>query len=377
MQKERPPLVFRFNASFVRRYHLASFPHVMIGNDALQATVFLPHAQKGYYRSSRFDWGSMVGHFILRIPNSPKNVTLCTSIRPLPHRPLATEDAIGIASEFGCGVRGELCHQPGLKLASNGVLGYGDAGAAGTFLKVGVGKLRRPLKLRTDGFAYNFTWPYEFAELPGWEVDVLPERRGILLTQEVRHKRWGWRIRRKIHVCSEGRPILCVDMTVTNLGDAGLTIPYASGNAFNMMRGPATGPGFGLGFADFGEYYDHASSKSPLTLPLTELADVIRPPRAGGQTRVSVKRRLLEHEAASINFNVANATPPWDGKFRVQLPAAPGWNLIVRHTLWRDSVAKRSGWFGFNVRISRRAVSPRPYLLLDLEPEESASITHR
>ena len=65
------------------------------------------------------------------------------------------------------------------------------------------------------------------------------------------------------------------------------------------------------------------------------------------------------------------------GGVRCSLPAAPGWNVLVRHTMWRDAAAKRSGWFGFNLRISRRSVAPRPFLLFDLEPEQSVSVSHR
>ena len=59
------------------------------------------------------------------------------------------------------------------------------------------------------------------------------------------------------------------------------------------------------------------------------------------------------------------------------MPAAPGWNLLVRHSMWRDAAAKRSGWYGFNVRISRRAVAPRPFLLFDLKPGEKVDVSHR
>ena len=48
-----------------------------------------------------------------------------------------------------------------------------------------------------------------------------------------------------------------------------------------------------------------------------------------------------------------------------------------RHSIWRDASARRSGWYGFNVRISRRAVAPRPFLLFDLAPGQTVDISHR
>ena len=391
-------LAARLRYEFAR---LPPSPNETIAGEGLIATVFLPDAKQGYYRSTRFDWGSMVGHIVLSIPNGGGNVTLCTSVRPRPHRPLTTDHVIGLASEFGCGVRGALCKVGGQSLASNGVFGYGDAGKGGTFLKLGVGKLVRPAKLRTDGFAYNFTWAYEFAEPPRWRVQRAEDASGVILQQAVKHKRWGWSIRRKISACgSPGRkPALCVDLHLANTGEEGLRTPYASGHAFNMLRGPATGPGFGVAFAVPGsaQMLDHALAHAdssgtnrsraaarasatgmgtgavPWATPMARIADLVL--RQGvGRSLIAVNRKLSEQEHASANFRV-NST--WDGRFAVTLPAAPGWNLVVRHSMWRDEAARRSGWFGFNVRISRRAVAPRPYLLFDLAPGQSVDVSHR
>lgn len=125
---------------------LPSHPNVTIFGAGLSAVVYVPDSAKGYYRSSRYDWGSMVGRVQLEVPNGGGNVTIFTDARPRPHRPLLSDHVLGLAAEFGCGVRGTMC-TPGhghKLLATNGVLGYGDAGRSGTFLKLGVGKLLRP-----------------------------------------------------------------------------------------------------------------------------------------------------------------------------------------------------------------------------------------
>ena len=36
------------------------FPQVVIANKLLKATVYLPDAEKGFYRGTRFDWSGMV-----------------------------------------------------------------------------------------------------------------------------------------------------------------------------------------------------------------------------------------------------------------------------------------------------------------------------
>ena len=40
---------------------LSAYPNVTIAGPGLRAVVYLPDAHRGYYRSSRYDWGSMAG----------------------------------------------------------------------------------------------------------------------------------------------------------------------------------------------------------------------------------------------------------------------------------------------------------------------------
>lgn len=121
-----------------------SFPNYTINGEGLSFVAYLPDDRHGYYRSTRYDWGSMVGRVELRVPNGGGKITVFADTRPRPHRPGTTDHVLGVASEFGCGVRGTVCRAPGKTLVANGVLGYGDAQKGGTFLKLGVGKLLRP-----------------------------------------------------------------------------------------------------------------------------------------------------------------------------------------------------------------------------------------
>lgn len=122
-----------------------SYPNVTIHANGLSFVAYRPDATRGYYRSSRYDWGSMVGRVELAVPNGGGKVTVFTDARPRPHRPLVSDHVLGVAAEFGCGVRGTICRaNKGDRLATNGVLGYGDAQKGGVFLKLGVGKLLRP-----------------------------------------------------------------------------------------------------------------------------------------------------------------------------------------------------------------------------------------
>lgn len=147
------PMKYKVASANRSAYHLAltkgasphSYPNVSIAGPGLRAIVYLPDAEHGYYRASRYDWGSMVGRIQLTAPNGGSDVTACVDVRPRPHRPLLTDHVLGFAAEFGCGVRGALCRDShSHQLATNGVFGYGDAGKGGVFAKLGVGKLIRP-----------------------------------------------------------------------------------------------------------------------------------------------------------------------------------------------------------------------------------------
>jgi len=238
----------------------------------------------------------------------------------------------------------------------------------------------RRTKTRVDGFTYNFTWTYKLAEVPRWDVTRLEDGSGVVFEQRIKHKRWGYNLRRKIYSCGkpDKRPTLCVDLTLTNTGEAQLRTPYTSGNAFNLAAGPATGPRFAVSFNVKGSayHYDHGKGARAFSLPMSEIANM-KLHEGLGTSKITLTRALAEHEHASINLNVTNTTPAWDGRYMVTLPAAKGWNLNVRHSLWRDATARQSGFYGFNIRVARRAVAPRPFLLFDLMPGQKVDVSHR
>ena len=161
----------------------------------------------------------------------------------------------------------------------------------------------------------------------------------------------------------------------TNLGQTPLRTPYTVGNAFNLAAGPPTGNHFAVTFYAPGtaDHYDHGLSKRTVALPLRQIA-YTKLQSGEGQSKITVNRSLGEGEHASVNFNVSK---DWDGRYLVSMPAAKGWNLLAKHTMWRDKALKASGWYGFNVRISRRALAPRPFVIFDLAPGQSVDLSHK
>src|ERR1700733_11168579 len=117
----------------------ADFPQAELSNSEIRLKIYLPDPKAGFYRASRFDWAGMIyslvyrgheyyGPWFQRVDPNVHDFTYdganivagpCTA-------------AVGPAEEF----------QP---------LGY-DAKAGGTFVKIGVGALRKPDDSTYDQF---------------------------------------------------------------------------------------------------------------------------------------------------------------------------------------------------------------------------------
>ena len=123
----------------------AEYPSAIISSDDLRAKLYLPDARNGFYRASRFDWSGMIdsliyrgheyyGPWFQRIDPSVRDFTYeGTDIVASP-----STAAVGPAEEFITGA-----DQP---------LGYDEAKSGGTFVKIGVGALRKPDNSKYDRF---------------------------------------------------------------------------------------------------------------------------------------------------------------------------------------------------------------------------------
>lgn len=368
---------------------VAPWPNVTLNGSGISCIVALPDARYGFYRNTRFDWGSMVGTITLRAPDG-LNVTVSGD----------ANSPAGFVAEFGCGGSGALCpnvpsttraHTPGVM---NGVLGFGDAGKGGQFLKMGVGRLRRPTAGRGASH-YETTWPYELAEPPAWQVerDTGGAHQGVSLEQSVRYKRWGWTLRRRVYTCdwpTRKRAAVCMDVRLTNHGEQSLRTPYCSHNLFALAGGPSTGPGFAIhlpALRDAARHFiDLGWKNSSGYLPFGSIANLILNDD-GRPSHIALTRQLRAGEMALAAFNVRRARSRWDGRYDVTLPASRVWRLRVQHSLQarppstqggpRAAPKPSSDWYQFTLQASRRALSPRLCTLVDLKSKETVELTHR
>jgi hypothetical protein len=127
-------------------------PAADLSNGVVDATVYLPDPARGFYRSTRFDWSGMIG----RLEHAghryygPWFTRRDDRVRDFVYDGVdivvsAQSAAVGPVEEF---------QRP---------IGYDTARVGGTFVKVGVGVLRK-----FDAAAYSAFRPYEIVDAGRW-----------------------------------------------------------------------------------------------------------------------------------------------------------------------------------------------------------------
>jgi hypothetical protein len=117
-------------------------PQLTISNDVLKLTLYLPDAEKGYYRGTRFDWSGMIARAELggRTVFGPFRAKF---------DPTLHDHVVGPAEEFDI----------------DGPAGYAEAKVGEPFMKIGVGLIE---KVRED--KYGFWNRYKLAKPGPWKV---------------------------------------------------------------------------------------------------------------------------------------------------------------------------------------------------------------
>jgi len=113
-----------------------SYPQTEISNGVLRAQVFLPDAEKGFYRGTRFDWAGVIatleykGHNYFGPFFEKFNPAVADVVIANPIEAGINSAASGPVEEFVSGPDGTA-------------LGYADAKPGEAFCKIGVGALRK------------------------------------------------------------------------------------------------------------------------------------------------------------------------------------------------------------------------------------------
>lgn len=201
-------------------------PVAVISNGQIRATVYLPDAERGFYRSTRFDWSAMIaslevgGHRFY----GPWFTTSEPGIRDFIYRNAdivagSQSSALGPAEEFPL------------------PQGFAAAAAGGTFIKIGVGVLRKP-----DEAGYSAFAAYDVVDVGRWSVQAAPDAVSFVQELDDAASGYGYVYRKTVRLVA-GQPDLVIEHRLRNTGRLLLETTQYNHN-FLTLDGASTGPAF-------------------------------------------------------------------------------------------------------------------------------------
>jgi hypothetical protein len=179
---------------------VSSAPQWHIENSVLKAQLYLPDAEKGFYRGTRFDWSGVVGDLEYAGHSY--------------YGPWFTETDPHV-SDFvyrGADIVAGPCSAITGPVEEFVVIGYDEARPGGTFLKIGVGMLRKP-----DDAAYSAYRLYEIVNGGKWSVKHGKD--AVEFTQELHDPAsgYGYVYHKKISLAA-GKPEMAIEHSFSNTG---------------------------------------------------------------------------------------------------------------------------------------------------------------
>jgi hypothetical protein len=179
-------------------------PQAEITNALLRAKIYLPDPEKGYYRGTRFDWSGVIhsleygGHDYYGpwfTKTDPKVIDFIFDGSDIVAGPCSA--IMGPVEEFS---------------SDEKALGYDEAKAGGTFIKIGVGVLRKP-----DEGNYNPYHLYEIVDSGKWKVRT--EKDSVEFTQELMDAAsgYGYSYTKTVRLAS-GKPEMVLEHSLRNTG---------------------------------------------------------------------------------------------------------------------------------------------------------------
>lgn len=253
---------------------LAAPPEAEITNGQIRVKLYLPDAEHGFYRGTRFDWSGVIysleykghnfyGPWFDRVDPSVRDfvwegdqivASACTAIT-------------GPAEEF----------QPNL--------GWQEAKPGGTFIKIGVGVLRK------DGERYDAFKLYEIVDPGRWSVRQTKD--SVEFTHELSDPSSGYGyVYRKTVRLARGKPEMALEHSLRNTGTRTIQNNVYNHNFLTLDQQP-TGPDFTI------EVPFQIKSSSPPDKALAAIRG----------NRLSFLRTLDPHERVMMSIEGFSASP--------------------------------------------------------------------
>ncbi|MCC7176140.1 MAG: hypothetical protein IT159_13190 [Bryobacterales bacterium] len=210
----------------LRSADAADYPQAEISNGRITAKLYLPDAAKGFYRGTRFDWSGIIHSLVYRGHDyfGPWFDAMDPKVRDYTYEngrliAGACSAATGPAEEFQ-------------------VMGFDEAKPGGTFLKIGVGALRK------DERPYASFTLFEIADGGKWTVRR--SRGSVEFTHQLSDPASGYGyVYRKTVRLEAGKPVLTLEHSLRNTGKQPIRGTVYNHNFLTLDKRP-TGPDFTL-----------------------------------------------------------------------------------------------------------------------------------
>ena len=194
-----------------------TFPQAEIASAEIQATAYLPDAKAGYYRGTRFDWSGAVARLAWN-----KHEYFGEWFER--HDPLLHDGITGPVEEFQTG---------------DSALGYNEAIPGETFVRIGVGAVRKP-----DESPYRRFSTYEIVDPGTWKVTRGADR--VTYIHELRDANgYGYLYTKVLRLSND---TLVLEHQLKNTGRKPIATTVYNHNFFTIDKQP-TGPDFVVRFA--------------------------------------------------------------------------------------------------------------------------------
>jgi len=201
-------------------------PTAEISNGLIRAKLYLPDANRGFYRSTRFDWSGVIAsvEFNGHQYYGPWFTRTDPAVRDFIYK---GTDIIASAQSAVVGPAEEFSRPQG----------YNDAKPGETFVKIGVGVLRKPDDTNYSGYAN-----YAIIDPGKWSVTKQADAVETVQTLSDPASGYGYEYRKTVRV-SAGRPELVIEHSLRNTGKLPLQTNQYNHN-FLVLDGATTGPEF-------------------------------------------------------------------------------------------------------------------------------------
>jgi hypothetical protein len=200
-------------------------PQWQIANSVVKVNLYLPDATNGFYRGTRFDWSGVVAD--LQYAGHSYYGPWFTQTDP------KVSDFVYQGSEIVAGP----CSAITGPVEEFTALGYDEAKPGGTFLKIGVGILRKP-----DDAHYTAYRLYEIVNGGKWSIKKSKD--AIEFTQELHDASsgYGYLYHKKISLVA-GKPQMLIEHSLRNTGTRALHTSVYDHN-FLVLDKQTTDAGF-------------------------------------------------------------------------------------------------------------------------------------